>query len=407
MADIVKGMRVVEISAFIAAPYAGLSLAQMGADVIRIDPIGGGLDYHRWPLTRDGKSFYWAGLNKGKRSVTIDVRQDEGRELAQSLMALPGDDGGFVLTNLPARGWLDFEGLKVLREDLIMVNILGSRDGSVAIDYTVNARAGFPLVTGPVDSERPVNHVLPAWDVITAMSAVSGLLAADRHRRATGEGQYVKLALADVAFATLSHLGFVAEAQVTGDARPATGNHVYGTYGHDFATKDGRRVMITAFTPRHWNAVVEATGIGDKIAALAETHDLDLDREEARYELRDEITDLLAPWFAAHSRDEIATALDAVGACWGPYRSFGEAVAEDPDISTDNPMFQEIDQPGIGTFLAAGPALDFAAAPRDEVRPAPLLGQHTDEVLADLLGLGDRKIGELHDNRIVAGPEVG
>jgi 2-methylfumaryl-CoA isomerase len=70
-------------------------------------------------------------------------------------------------------------------------------------------------------------------------------------------------------------------------------------------------------------------------------------------------------------------------------------------------MFQEIDQPGIGTFLAAGPALDFAAAPRDEVRPAPLLGQHTDEVLADLLGLGSGKIGELHDARIVAGPESG
>jgi 2-methylfumaryl-CoA isomerase len=397
-------MRVCEISAFIAAPYAGLSLAQMGADVIRIDPIGGGLDYHRWPLTRDGKSLYWAGLNKGKRSVTIDVRQDEGRELAQSLMTLEGEDGGFVLTNLPARGWLDFEGLRVLREDLIMVNILGSRDGSVAIDYTVNARAGFPLVTGPVDGERPVNHVLPAWDVITAMSAVSGLLAADRHRRATGEGQYVKLALADVAFATLSHLGFVAEAQITGDARPATGNHVYGTYGHDFATKDERRVMITAFTPRHWSAVVEATGIADKVTALAETHDLDLDREEARYQLRDEITDLLAPWFAAHSLDEIATALDAVGACWGPYRSFAQAVDEDPDISTDNPMFREIDQPGIGKFLAAGPALDFAAAPRDEVRAAPLLGQHTDEVLAELLGLGDRKIGELHDTGIVAGP---
>src|SRR3546814_19060845 len=86
MNEIVKGLRVVEASAFIAAPYAGLTLAQMGADVIRIDPVGGGLDHRRWPVTQDGVSLYWAGLNKGKRSITLKLREAEGREIAAALM---------------------------------------------------------------------------------------------------------------------------------------------------------------------------------------------------------------------------------------------------------------------------------------------------------------------------------
>lgn len=174
MYELLKGMRVVEVSAFIAAPYAGLSLAQMGADVIRIDPIGGGLDYRRWPVTEEGSSLYWAGLNKGKRSIALNVREDEGREIAHALMTEPGPQKGMVITNLPPRGWLAYETIKAKREDLIMVSIVGNRDGSVALDYTVNAAAGFPLVTGPVDHEGPVNHVMPVWDVVAGLSAVQG-----------------------------------------------------------------------------------------------------------------------------------------------------------------------------------------------------------------------------------------
>ena len=103
-----NGMTVIEVSAFIAAPYAGLSLAQMGAEVIRIDPIGGGLDHKRWPVTEDGTSLYWAGLNKGKKSVTLNVRDPKGQELAHALMTASGSGNGIVITNLPAKGWLDY-----------------------------------------------------------------------------------------------------------------------------------------------------------------------------------------------------------------------------------------------------------------------------------------------------------
>ena len=407
MTEIIKGLRVVEASAFIAAPYAGLTLAQLGADVIRIDPVGGGLDHKRWPITRDGNSLYWAGLNKGKRSIMLNARDPEGRELAHALMTREGPGAGIVLTNLPARGWLAYDTLKARRDDLIMLGITGNRDGSVALDYTVNAAAGFPLVTGPAGHAGPVNHVMPVWDVVAGLSAVTAILAAERMRRDTGQGQFIAHALSDAAFSTLSHLGYVAEVQINGDDRPATGNQVYGTYGCDFATADGRRVMITAFTTRHWHALLEATGLAGRMAKVAELFELDLDREEARWEARDTITALLKPWFAARTLDQIRTAMNTVGACWGPYQSFAQAVREDPRLSTENPMFAEIDQPGIGRHIAAGPMVDFGAAPRTPVKPAPLLGADTDAILADDLGLDSGQIGRLHDAGIVAGAAKG
>jgi len=404
MNDLLKGTRIVEASAFIAAPYAGLVMGQMGADVIRVDPVGGGLDYRRWPVTDKGRSLYWAGLNKGKRSIALNVREPQGREIAHALMTQPGPGNGIVLTNLPARGWLDYEGLKAKRDDLIMVNITGNRDGSVALDYTVNAAVGFPSVTGPENYDRPVNHVMPMWDVVAAMSAVQGILVADRYRREKDEGQFIQIALSDTAFATLSHLGLIGEVQINGDTRPRTGNHVYGTYGQDFEVADGRRVMITAFTPRHWSALVEATGTAEQMKQIENLLGLDLRKEENRYEARETITAVLRPWFAARSLNDIRAALDAVGACWGPYQTFAQAVAEDPRLSTENPLFNEIDQPGIGRMLAAGGMADFSAVPRGPVTPAPVLGQHSDEVLADVLGMSSGEIGKLHDAGIISGP---
>ena len=215
MAGILKGMRIVEGSAFVAMPLGGMTLAQLGADVIRFDPIGGGLDYTRWPVTLDGKSLFWTGFNKGKRSIAVDFRNPRGQELLTRLICAPGDDAGLFITNFPARGWLDYETLKQHRDDLVMVNLVGRRDGASEVDYTVNPQVGFPMVTGPTTWPRPVNHLLPAWDCITGQMAAVSLLAAERHRRLAGEGQLVRIALKDVALAMLGHLGKIAEVEIT------------------------------------------------------------------------------------------------------------------------------------------------------------------------------------------------
>lgn len=210
MNRILEGLRIIEGSAFVAAPSAGMTLAQMGAEVIRFDPLRGGIDMRRWPVDAAGRSYYWAGLNKGKRSIAIDLASPEGRELATSLVTAPGAGAGLFLTNFPARGWLDFASLREHRADLIMVAVTGNADGSSELDYTVNSATGLPLMTGH-GAERPVNHVLPAWDLICGQNAVTGLLAAERHRGLTGAGQFVRVALSDVAMATMANLGFIAE----------------------------------------------------------------------------------------------------------------------------------------------------------------------------------------------------
>ncbi len=158
-------LTVVEVSSFVAAPLCGMTLSQLGAEVIRVDPIGGASDTHRWPLTANGTSIYWTGLNKGKRSATVDLRSAEGQDLVQRLI-VEGD--GVVVTNAAGLSWLSYDTLVAKRPDLIHLQLLGRHDGSTGVDYTVNAATGFPLVTGPVNHAGPINHVLPAWDVAAA-----------------------------------------------------------------------------------------------------------------------------------------------------------------------------------------------------------------------------------------------
>jgi len=123
------GMRIIESAAFIAVPYAGMTLAQMGADVIRVDRLQGGLDAHRWPVTATGESLFWAGMNKGKRSLAIDLASAEGQEIVAALITAPGPDSGMFLTNLRGRGVLDYPALSKARADLIMVSLSGGRCG--------------------------------------------------------------------------------------------------------------------------------------------------------------------------------------------------------------------------------------------------------------------------------------
>ena len=374
------GLRIVEISSFVAAPLGGMTLAQLGAEVVRVDPMGGAADVTRWPLAPSGASLYWTGLNKGKRSVTLDFRSGQGRETLGDLVAGSGPDGGIVLTNADFP-WLSYEELSKRRPDLIHLKITGRHDGGPAVDYTVNAAVGFPLATGPEGTEGPVNHVLPAWDMACGLYAAIGLLAAERHRRRTGAGRAITLALADVALAVTGHLGLLAEAQLAGTGRPRIGNHLYGGFAREFRTDGGDCVMVVTLTARHFADLTRVTGLAETFGGLEKLLGADFGKDGDRYRHREVIAALLDPWFAARSVDEIAAAFAGTSVLWERYRTFAE-LAADPGLSR-NPLVRLIDQPGVGPVLATGSPLVQPGV--GEVTPAPALGADTGAVLGELL----------------------
>lgn len=384
------GVRIVEISSFVAVPLAGMTLAQMGAEVIRVDPIGGAADYRRWPLTDDGESIYWAGLNKGKRSVAADMRSPEGQDLVQRLIA----GSGVLITNVAGRQWHSYESLTRLRPDLIHVEVSGRADGGTGVDYTVNASIGFPMVTGPADLATPVNHVLPAWDVTCGIYTALAVVTALRHRDATGQGQRISIPLENVALATAGNLGFFTEVMINGTARQRIGNSVYGQYGQDFTSADGASFMIVALTGRHFRDLTELTGTTKAVAALSETLGADFTDEGQRYEHRGALFGLFNEWFSVHTAEEVTEALSASSVLWDRYRTFDEAARG--DRVTDNPMFTPLDQPRIGEYLAPGLPMSIGGVyPAAAVSPA--LGDDTAAVLGEWLGMSADDITRLTD----------
>ncbi|MBI1250597.1 MAG: 2-methylfumaryl-CoA isomerase [Alphaproteobacteria bacterium] len=403
MVKILEGLRIVEGSAFVAAPLAGMTLAQMGADVIRFDRIRGGLDYGRWPVTEKGRSLFWAGLNKGKRSLAVDMSTPRGQEIVTRLICAPGEQAGIFLTNLRVRGWMDYDALKKQRADLIMMSITGDRKGGPQVDYTVNPAVGFPTATGPASHDDPIGHVLPAWDCITGQQAALGILAAERHRRLTGEGQLVELALKDMALAMLGNLGIIGEATINGVDRPKMGNALYGAYAQDFLCRCGGRVIVVALTVRQWDNLKAATHTQDAFEELAVKLGAKLSLEGERFKHRDAITAVLKPFFEARTIEDFASAFDEHSVTWSRYRTFKQTVEQDPDCSTDNPMFSLLDHPGIGSYLTPGNPITFSEVERIAPRRAPSLGENTDEILTEV-GYADAEIAALHDAKIVAGP---
>ncbi len=382
------GVRIIEISSFVAVPLAGMTLAQLGAEVIRVDPVGGAADYRRWPVTADGESIYWAGLNKGKLSAAIDVRSVQGQQLITRLIA----DSGVLITNVAGRQWHSYETLVASRPDLIHVEVSGRADGGTGVDYTVNAGIGFPMVTGPTAVADPVNHVLPAWDVTCGLYVALAVTAALRHRDATGEGQRIGIPLENVALATAGNLSFLTEVMINGVGRERIGNSIFGQYGQAFVSGDGVSFMIVALTGRHFRDLAEVTGTTKAVAALGDALGADLTDEGQRYRHRDALTGLFTVWFTDRTAEEIAAALSPTSILWERYQSFADAAAG-PKV-TDNPLFTSLDQPRIGTYLAPG----LPVAVNGEYRSAvasPALGDHTADVLRDRLGLSDAEIDRL------------
>ncbi len=391
MYNLLNGLSVIEASSFVASPTAGLYLAQMGAEVIRVDQIGGGPDFRRWPVTKGNDSLYWENLNRAKKSVALDLGSPQGRELLQELVRKTGQ----FVTNFPAEGFLSHAKLAEGRADLVTVRVMGWADGSPALDYTVNNSVGYPMMTGA--GPDPVNHVLPAWDLLTGAYAAFAMLAGIQKRAQTGEGLEVRIPLSDVAIGTVANLGGIAEVLYTGANRPRLGNAVYGLFGRDFVTADSVRTMIVVVTPRQWANLVAALKLESAIGAIEAERGVSFAKDDGlRFNHRDALYPLFEAAIGARTHADLAAAFDAGGIVHSAYRTMLDA-ANDPALVANNPMFGTAENPSGFNYPAAG---SFATVPqldRQAPQPAPRNGANSEEILAERLGLSSGAIAALID----------
>lgn len=395
MYDLLNGLSVIEASSFVASPTAGLYCAQMGADVIRVDQIGGGPDFRRWPVTANNDSLYWENLNRAKKSVALDLARPQGRELLQALVRATGQ----LITNFPVKGFMAHDVLAAGCADLITVRVMGWADGSPALDYTVNNAVGYPMLTG--EGPAPVNHVLPGWDLLSGAYAAFALLAALRRRGETGAGSEVRIPLSDVAIGTVANLGSLAEVLYEGHDRPRLGNTVYGLFGRDFVTADGVRTMIVVVTPRQWANLLAALDLGAAVAALEAQRGVSFATDDGlRFTHRDALFPLFEQAIGARRHADLAAAFDAGGIVHSAYRAMSDAV-RDPALVADNPIFGRAANPSGFDYPAAGAFATMPQLERQPPRPAPRNGAHSEEVLTERLKLSSGEIARLIDAGIV------
>lgn len=398
MHKLLSDLSIVEVSSFVASPTAGLYCGQMGAEVIRVDHVAGGLDYDRFMLTEGGRSLAWENLNRAKKSVALDLRSGEGRELCVELAAKVGQ----CITNLPEQSFLSHGAMAAKRADMISVRIMGWHDGRQAMDFTVNAAVGYPLMTGPEDwdpdTAPPVNQLMPAWDFLTGAYAAFNLLAALRRRDASGAGAEIRIPLGDVAIGTLANSGTMAEMLYRGGDRERLGNAIWGAFGTDFRARDGVRFMVAALTAKQWAGLIEAFDVAEEIAALeAELGVRFADGDTPRFNHRRRLAALFQSVAQQHDYDELAQRMAAAGTTFERYRTPHEA-STDQALVGDNPLFGPSPaNPSGFDYPAPRSMAHLGGEPRGDPVAAPYLGEHSEEVLADKLGLSSGAIGRLVD----------
>jgi crotonobetainyl-CoA:carnitine CoA-transferase CaiB-like acyl-CoA transferase len=385
------GMRVVDLSRVLAGPYATMTLADLGADVVKIEHPAGGDETRTWgPPFVGGESAYFLSVNRSKRSVALDLKDPEGRELALALCAR----AEVVIENFrpggAARLGLDYEAVRERRPDVVYCTIsgFGLREPTdrAGYDFTVQAESGLMAITGELDGE-PMKVGVAIVDVLTGLNAVTAILAALHRRDLTGEGDLVEVSLLDSAFAALVNVG--ANALLTGEEPQRYGNaHPSIVPYQPFRAADG------------WIAVAAANdGLYTSLCTAIERPDLAADERyatnEARVLNREPLIAELEAVFVGRSADEWERLLLAAGVPAGKIRGVGEA------LRTGQARTRRVDHPTGGTVELVGPPFELKSANLGAWTPPPLLGQHTAEVLREL-GVDDERLASLEERGVIA-----
>ena len=334
-------------------------------------------------------------MNKGKRSLAVDVRSPEGQELVTALITRPGPDRGVFLSNFPASGWLSDERLRARRDDLIYINIIGNPDGGRRSTTRSTRRPASPTPPGP-SGRQPADEPRAAGvGHRHRADRRVGLLAAERRPHAhRASASSVRCRSPTSRSRWSPNLGYLAQAQVLGEARPPIGNDMYGAFGRDFPTADGRRVMVVAISLRQWQSLVDAVGIGEHLRRSSGRSSVDL-RPKATASRPATRSPPSSPRGSPTARCPRSRDVSTATACAGaPTRRSPSCSRRTGGVRTE---------PGVPRHRPARhrcSARPWRLPPRSRAcdraapRPAPLLGEHTEEILAEDLGLSVTEIGE-------------
>lgn len=396
MTAVLKGVRVLDFGRYIAGPWCAAVLADLGAEVIRIEKVSGSEDRYIMPITPQEDGASYMQMNRNKLGMTLNPMRDEGREIVRKLVAT----ADVVVANLPPSGLkamgLDYESLKAVKPDIILTTVTafgtgGPASDRVGFDGVAQALSGAMYLSGPPG--RPTKTITNFADFGTALSSAIGTLAALMHREKTGEGQHVEGSLLGTALAFMA-ANLIEQAAIEPN-RVSTWNRSQGAGPADtFATRDGWVLVHCVGEPlfRRW-----CTLLGEE--ALLD--DARFATDQGRGDHGELLSERMAAWCAERTTEDVLTALDEARIPAGQVYSPQEAL-DDAHIQAMG-FLKTMDYPGLpdgkGGFVSDTP-VRFSTIRAGVHRRAPTLGEHTDAILKEL-GYSDSEIGGLREQRVV------
>jgi crotonobetainyl-CoA:carnitine CoA-transferase CaiB-like acyl-CoA transferase len=389
-----KGIRVIDFGRFIAGPYCGMLLADMGADVIRVDRRQGSEDRYIAPIIESGEGGGFLSLNRNKRSLTLDTSKPQSAEIIWRLVAT----ADVVIANLPIdvlkKMGLDYDSLRAIRPDIIMARIStfgpdGPYAGRVGFDTVAQAMSGAMSLTGFPGA--PVRGIVPFADYGTALHTAFGVMVALYHRAQTGEGQLVDTSL--LATAVTFMQGLLAERHVLGIERKQMGNTgFYAAPADCYRTQDGW-IVVSVVGNEMFSRWARAIGHNDFIT------DPRLQTDQLRADHHEIITEAMNAWLASRTTAKAIAELEAARVPAGPVLNLNQ-VLDDPQVKARG-MLQYIDHPGAAKSVPlANTAVRFSGISGGVRHRAATLGEHTDEILGEL-GYSEEEIKELRKAQVV------
>ena len=400
-------IRVLDLTRVLAGPWCAQTLADLGADVIKIERPGAGDDTRSWgpPYLQnaDGcdtaEAAYYLAANRGKRSLTLDIASVEGQQIVRELAAC----SDVVLENYKvgqlAKYGLDYASLAAIKPDLVYCSITGfGQDGPYApragYDFIIQGMGGFMSITGERDDlpgGGPQKAGVAITDLMTGMYATVAVMAALAHRDRTGVGQYIDMALLDVQVAMLANMG--TNYLASGEAPKRWGNaHPNIVPYQTFATCDGH-IIVAAGNDGQYRKFVEAGGCAELAV------DPRFASNPMRVRNRTTLVPLLAAMVALKSRATWITLLEAAGVPCGPINDLDDVFANEQVKARG--MQVELPHPLAGNVHLVGSPMKLSATPVRHDRAPPLLGQHADAILQEMLGYDAERIAGLRARGII------